>query len=566
VVLVPVLGLLAVGNVVFALLWLLSPISAGPAGERGRRRIEARMKDRALRVVEGVTEGSPATAQEGHLASESFEELSKEIARLAKPMRAEAAQAYFESEAGRKAEPAVTLTFPSRKGTDSIRLCVLDARRQAIYGRLASTDEPLVIKTEDYEKVAGKFAQVLGSGAGSLALPYYVPVTDAVKAKLAKLQGPLSVTTVSADPRQYLVQALSNPLLSAGAVEFAQPDAGTVTATMRVPDDLAMARGLADAMARASDKVTARYLDFTTQPTTVKEFARAAKRSLTDISDSLVLQYGDRVRVIHSSDLVSREETPAGVAATGRFEGEKVVTKALDDLVAERGLVYFAEGFGERRITESGREGFAQAAGQVSAVGFRVASLDLTGAKEVPANCAILVIAGTEKRYSPGASDVVTRYVEGGGRLALLLDPPKGAVPLAELLKRYGLSVPNVEKLLAPNRPELGPEVVQVDISRKVDFARRWPREMILFLTAGEVEIATPPPNAPYEVIRLASASGAEGEGEGACVIAAVRPKGAAKGPKLIVCTDVDAFSNQVLRQLPSNGQLLANVLTWLAE
>ena len=38
------------------------------------------------------------------------------------------------------------------------------------------------------------------------------------------------------------------------------------------------------------------------------------------------------------------------------------------------------------------------------------------------------------------------------------------------------------------------------------------------------------------------------------------------KGPKLLVFGDVDAFSNQLVRQVDSNAKLLADALSWLAE
>ena len=111
VLLYPLVGVLAVGNVVFALLWLLGPMGSGGRGERGGRRIAIRGADRALTVTEGA--GGPTLGVGAPLAAEKFEMLVKRLARLAQSRRGgELARAYFESEAGRAAEPAVTIADP----------------------------------------------------------------------------------------------------------------------------------------------------------------------------------------------------------------------------------------------------------------------------------------------------------------------------------------------------------------------------------------------------------------------------------------------------------------------
>ena len=568
VVLYPIIGLLAVGNVAFALLWLLSPIAGGPAGGPSGRRIEVRTGKRLLRVCDGLNAEGPNSGFETRLSGEEFEEKMKLLGELRRmTCTGVDAGGFFKSEAGRDAKPAVVFTFPERGGaSESLEVHAIDVRRQAVYCRLRSTGEELAVKLDQYQKAASELAGLAGGAAGALSVPHVMTLGNELRERLAKLQAPLLVTSVSLDPRQQLLQTLSNPMAGMGGLQVQQPDSATLTLTVRLPDDQAMARGLADAMGRASDKVRVQHFDFATQAEAVREFARSIKRSMTEVEDSLVLQCGGRVRVLKGTELLAREEAaPLALGVQTRFEGEKAVAQALDGLLSDRGLLYFAEGHGERRTGDRRPEGLSQAAEQLGARGFRAGVLDMASAKGVPADCQVLVVAGARKPLSAEAEKAVASYVEGGGRLAVLLDPPDGTVPLADTLKRFGITVPEPKKVvqIPGNNP---PVAMELELNTKLDFAAKWAREGAIFVTAAELATTPPAEGASYEVLRVARPTDAEGGAKAPCLIVAVRPKAGTKGPKLLVFGDVDAFSNQVARQVAPNVQLLSDALSWLAE
>jgi hypothetical protein len=569
----PIIGLMAVGNVIFALLWLLNPVASGPAGEGGGRRVEARIGRRVVKIAEGIGIEGPTKGFETRVASEEFEELTKALTRLTQSKRgAEQAEAFFRSEAGRDAEPALTLAFPRRAtGMETLEVYAIDARRQLCYCRHGRSGEPLAVKLANYQKVAKALSGLAGAMAGSLSVPYYTQLDETLRAKLAKLDGPLLVTTVSSDPRQYLLQLLSNPIMGGGGVELEQPDPATLTATVQLPDDQAMTRGLAEAMARASEKVTARHLDFGTQAAAVREFARSIRRSVSDIQDSLVLQYRDRIRPIPNTDMLERQQTGSLIATATSFEGDKVVAKALDGLLAQRGLLYFADGHGERRIADTSSSGLSRPAEQLKAHGFRAEPLDLTNAKAIPEDCQVLVIAGPRKAYGSGVENAIARYVEAGGNLAVMFDPPDGAPVLAALLKGYGITLADPKKEIPAAQLRLDP---------KLAMARGWTREPIVFFSASALLLKQPAEKKAHELFAIANAIEREGIARSNCVVAGVRPVAGAKGPKILAFGDVDAFTNQSLTgwpgsffgmpgrvvPLPGNVELLIDALSWLAE
>ena len=283
-----------------------------------------------------------------------------------------------------------------------------------------------------------------------------------------------------------------------------------------------------------------------------------------------MLQYGERVRVLAGEQLMARAEGGPLAVSAARFVGDVAVGRALDGLLAERGLLCFATGHGERGIDDTLRAGLCRPVGQLRARGFRVEPRDLAAVEAVPADCRGLILAGPRQPYGPAVEAKVERFVEAGGRLALLLDPPKGPPVLASLLARYGVAAAEPAK-------EFG--AVQVELDRTLDFTRGWTREAVVLLTARALTV-TPRAGAPWRVHCLARAFGDQPSSQSPCLIAAVRPAADGKGPKLLVAGDVDAFSNQSLVglpgslfrkpgklfQLPGNIDLLVQALTWLAE
>ena len=558
VLLYPLVGVLVVGNVVFALLWLLGPLwDDGRAGP-GVRRIEARAGERALTVTEAAD--GPAVGVGARVGAREFDALAQRLAQLARrdPGR-ELAREFFESEPGQAAEPAVTLAFPSGKETARVEAYAVDARRQLVYCRVGPDRTPVAIEADVWQAVAAELAR-LGHGAvGSLALPFHVSIGDGLEQRLAGLESTLEVTTVAANPRDLLLDLANQPEL-ATRLQIERPDAQTIAASVALPPHAALARALANAMARASDKVKARHLDIADHAEAVRELARAVQRPMADLSDALVLQVGERARVIPAVTL----------APAGRFEGDAVVARALAGLLAERGLLCFATGHDERRIDDTLRAGLSRPVAQLKASGFRVQALDLTAVEAVPADCQVLVIAGPRTPYEPAVEARVARYLDGGGRIALLLDLPKGPAVLGALLARYGIAVAEPKKEFA---------VVQLSLDRSLDFVKGWSDEPMVLLTAGALSVK-PPEGATWLAHVVAREFSAEAEAKAACLIAAVRPKPGDDGPKLLVAGDVDAFSNQSLVglpgrffdkegqlvQLPGNIELFVQALAWLAE
>ncbi len=131
------------------------------------------------------------------------------------------------------------------------------------------------------------------------------------------------------------------------------------------------------------------------------------------------------------------------VSYAGRSEhltrlNEQVLTSTLLRMAHNRDqVVMYLDGHGERKLDGIANHDLGELFGaKLKLNGFRIASLNLALAQDVPDNASVLVITQPQVALMPGEMDKLQRYVERGGNLLWLLDaePLKGLEPLAEQL------------------------------------------------------------------------------------------------------------------------------------
>ncbi len=156
-------------------------------------------------------------------------------------------------------------------------------------------------------------------------------------------------------------------------------------------------RDLIENYSKAAHRLAVRYVDPDREPTLARQFA---VRSY----GTVVVAAGDR-----------HFEAPGST--------EEGITNALVRVLKTQKTVYFAQGHGERDLESAERRGYASVKKQLENENFQVKTVNLLEKAEVPGDCSTLVIAGPQKDYQPQEVDALRKYVKGGGRLLLMLDP-----------------------------------------------------------------------------------------------------------------------------------------------
>jgi ABC-type uncharacterized transport system involved in gliding motility auxiliary subunit len=153
---------------------------------------------------------------------------------------------------------------------------------------------------------------------------------------------------------------------------------------------------------------------------------------------------------------------------------EEGVTGALiRDLKSEKRTVCFVTGSGEHQIDNSDREGLSRFKDMLAKDNYETTAVNLVMKAEVPGDCTTLAIAGPTRNYEQPEVDAIKKYVEGGGRALIMVDPPLkfGHSEIADndaltgLLQSWGVTV-NKDLILDLNpvgqMVGLGPQVALV--------------------------------------------------------------------------------------------------------
>lgn len=102
--------------------------------------------------------------------------------------------------------------------------------------------------------------------------------------------------------------------------------------------------------------------------------------------------------------------------------------------------VYFVTGHGEPSITDSERTGYSLAKQRLEDQNYTVKELALVRQGQIPAEAAVVIVAGPHTAFLEAELNALTAYVKGGGALLLMLDP-QSAPNLVPFLQRYGFVI-----------------------------------------------------------------------------------------------------------------------------
>ncbi len=185
------------------------------------------------------------------------------------------------------------------------------------------------------------------------------------------------------------------------------------------------AKGILDRYKNLSPKIHVQYIDYQKQPTV----ARA---------------YGLRFPGTAYVEIGPRREEAKAVTEEG------ITGAFLKDLKGVR-KVCFVSGSQEHPLDDTDSNGLSHFKTLVERDNYQAQSITLIDKTAVPSDCNVVVIAGPQADYTPNEVTAIKNYVENGGRVMFLLDPPLdfGKEHIAEnagltgLLKSWGVTEEN---------------------------------------------------------------------------------------------------------------------------
>ena len=206
---------------------------------------------------------------------------------------------------------------------------------------------------------------------------------------------------------------------------------------------------------------TRRVLDSLTAPVQILVFAREPEfpryrdqlGEYANLSSQVSVDYVDADK----QPLLARQyDVQAYGTIVFDYEGrvERVVSGAEQDLTnglikviaGEQRAVYFLQGHGEKEYAGPDRDGYSTVSDALALDNFEVTSIVLAQQGAVPEDATVVVVAGPQTDLLPGEVEALAAYLDRGGKLLVLVDPPADRdTPAPEglfgLLREWGIEL-----------------------------------------------------------------------------------------------------------------------------
>jgi hypothetical protein len=170
------------------------------------------------------------------------------------------------------------------------------------------------------------------------------------------------------------------------------------------------------------------YIDPDKEPLKTTQLA---ERFGISMADTVVFIAGDRTKYVTSDQMVEYDYSGMqyGQQPTIRaFKGEEQFTSAILSLVATKvPKIYFVTGHGEASLDSVGTGALAARGLTVLADSLRRENMEAENTSllsgEVPSDADVMLIVGPTTAYTDAEVAALERYLDGGGRLLVALDP-----------------------------------------------------------------------------------------------------------------------------------------------
>jgi gliding motility-associatede transport system auxiliary component len=265
---------------------------------------------------------------------------------------------------------------------------------------------------------------------------------------------------------------------------------------------------------------------------------------------------------------------------------EAVTTAILKVTRRQSKMVCFVAGHGERSVTDDGAQGYSQADQGLKKEAYGTKTVNLASGTAVPSDCDVLVIAGPTEAYFPQEVAMISKYLDGGGKALIEVDPitqNKQVEPgLDSIFKKWNIDVGSNIVIDSSGMGRLlgaGPAIPLVISYGDSPITKGLQRTMTFFPLARTVSIADKSTFEPQDTELLMTSQQSfttpkiehevsynpKTDKMGPLSLGVAADRTGEKDARLVVIGDSDFASNQVIDQA-SNGDLFFNAIDWLAQ
>lgn len=282
------------------------------------------------------------------------------------------------------------------------------------------------------------------------------------------------------------------------------------------------------------------------------------------------------------------QKMPIEPSASGEVSEQDITGALLKATTSKQKTVCFVTGHGEKSLDETGPKGYSEAADGMKKEQLKTESINLVSSNGVPSECNVLVIAGPTQAYFPQETEMISKYLDAGGKALIEVDPiteDRQSEPgFDSIYQSWNINVGKNVVIDASGMGRLfgaGPQIPLVVDYGSSPITKGLSRATMTFFPLARTVSQADKSKTDPEIIELLKTSPrsftkAKIEHEvsydaktdqlgplslGVAANSVTRPN----NPRLVVIGDSDFASNEAISQT-SNGDLFLNAVDWLAE
>jgi ABC-type uncharacterized transport system involved in gliding motility auxiliary subunit len=297
-----------------------------------------------------------------------------------------------------------------------------------------------------------------------------------------------------------------------------------------------------------------------------------------DQKPEIVKDYGAQ----HMGDIVvaagERKET---LPAMGGLTEEDLTSTILKVTKDKTRNICFITGHGEKSTADTGASGYSTVIAGVKKEGYTTRDINLVQENGVPADCDVVVDAGPTKEFFPQEVPMLSKYLDGGGKALLMIDPqtdPK----LNDVLSAWNITANDNVVIDASGVGRLmgaGPAIPMVVDYGDSPITKTLQGQVTFFPLARTITEADKSKTTPIETDLIKTSARSftvpkiekqvtfdpKTAGPLTLGIAATGKENDANA-RLVVIGDSDFASNQGVSGAGSNSDFFYNTIDWLAQ